>query len=108
MHDELPHHDLLHRAGTLATRTALALLASAIWLATAAWAEPAEWKTDFFDDFDSFNPDNWQDQMLWVNDEDQCYVPDNRYNTREVSDGTLKLRVVNIGEERPCAEGEKP
>ena len=36
----------------------------------------AEWEVDFFDDFDSFNPQNWQDQLLWVNDEGQCYVPD--------------------------------
>ena len=63
--------------------------------------EPA-WRIDFFDDFESFNTENWQDQILWVNDEDQCYVRDNQYNTREVSDGTLKLRVVNIGEEIAC------
>lgn len=60
------------------------------------------WETDFFDDFDTFNPDNWQDQMLWVNDEHQCYVPNNEYGTREVSNGTIKLKVVNIGEKRPC------
>lgn len=60
------------------------------------------WQTDFFDDFDGFNADNWQNQVLWVNNEYQCYVPDNQYGTREVSDGTLKIKVVNIGEERPC------
>ena len=54
------------------------------------------WQIDFFDDFDSFNTDNWQDQMLWVNHEDQCYVPDNQFNTREVSNGTLKLRVIDL------------
>jgi beta-glucanase (GH16 family) len=63
---------------------------------------PKGWKVDFFDDFDSFNPQNWQDQMLWVNDEDQCYVPDNQFNTREVSNGTLKLRVIDLGEKRTC------
>ncbi len=52
-----------------------------------------QWRVDFFDDFDTFDPDNWQDQILWVNDEDQCYVWDNAFNTREVSDGTLKLRL---------------
>ncbi len=62
----------------------------------------AAWETTFFDDFDSFNTDNWQDQILWVNGEDQCYVRDNQYNTREVSDGTLKLRVVDLGEKQPC------
>ena len=62
----------------------------------------AGWQVDFFDDFESFNDDNWQDQLLWVNDEDQCYLPDGELGTREVSDGTLKLRVVNVGEPRPC------
>lgn len=65
------------------------------------------WRIDFFDDFDSFDTDNWQDQMLWVNDEDQCYVPDNRFNTREVSNGTLKLRVIDLGEKRPCGNIDK-
>ena len=62
----------------------------------------ASWQVDFFDDFDSFNEDNWQDQILWVNSEDQCYLRDGELNTREVSDGTLKLRVINVGEPRPC------
>ena len=69
-------------------------------------AEP-NWQVDFHDDFESFNADNWQDQILWVNNEDQCYVRDNQYNTREVSDGTLKLRVINIGEERECDNVDK-
>ena len=60
------------------------------------------WQIDFFDDFDRFNQQNWQDQMLWVNNEDQCYVPNNLHNTREVSNGTLKLRVVDLGQKRPC------
>lgn len=60
------------------------------------------WKVDFFDDFESFNKDNWQDQMLWVNNEFQCYVPDNKYGTREVSNGTIKLKVINIGKEINC------
>lgn len=62
----------------------------------------SQWQTDFFDDFDTFNEENWQDQMIWVNNEDQCYVPDGQHNTREVSNGTLKLRVVDLGEKRPC------
>ncbi len=65
------------------------------------------WQVGFFDDFDTFNPENWQDQLLWVNDEDQCYVRDGAYNTREVSDGTLKLRVVDLGEKRPCENMNK-
>lgn len=65
------------------------------------------WTTDFFDDFNTFNPDNWQDQMLWVNNEHQCYVPDNQYNTREVSNGTLKIRVVDLGEKQPCDNLDK-
>jgi beta-glucanase (GH16 family) len=60
------------------------------------------WHVDFFDDFDTFNTDHWQDQILWVNNEDQCYVRGNAFNTREVSGGALKLRVVDLGEERPC------
>ena len=66
-----------------------------------------DWRIDFFDDFDDFNTENWQDQMLWVNDEDQCYVPDNQFNTREVSDGALKLRVIDLKEKRPCDNMDK-
>ncbi|MEL7148978.1 MAG: family 16 glycosylhydrolase [Bacteroidota bacterium] len=65
------------------------------------------WEVDFFDDFDTFNPDNWQDQRIWVNNEKQCYVPDNEYETREVSDGTIKLKVVKIEEEYPCDNMDK-
>ena len=65
------------------------------------------WKVDFLDDFDSFNPDNWQDQRIWVNNEKQCYVPDNEFGTREVSDGSLKIKVVNIGEKRSCDNFDK-
>jgi len=42
------------------------------------------WVTDFFDDFETFNGKNWQDQRIWVNNEKQCYVPDNAHGTREV------------------------
>lgn len=74
-------------------------------------AEAGGWKIDFFDDFDTFNPENWQDQMIWVNDEDQCYVPNNEHNTREVSNGTIKLRVIDLGEKQACdnlnKKGEK-
>jgi len=66
-----------------------------------------DWKTDFFDDFNSFNAENWQDQMIWVNNEDQCYVPDNQFNTREVSDGTLKIRVVDLGKKQTCTNLDK-
>ena len=69
--------------------------------------DDANWKTDFFDDFNDFNTNNWQDQMLWVNNEFQCYVPDNQFGTREVSDGTLKIKVINIGEERDCDNLDK-
>jgi beta-glucanase (GH16 family) len=65
------------------------------------------WQTDFFDDFDRFDPDNWQDQILWVNDEDQCYVRNNLFNTREVSNGSLKLRVIDLGQKRPCDNVDK-
>lgn len=65
------------------------------------------WEVDFLDDFDTFNPENWQDQRIWVNNEKHCYVPDNDFGTREVSDGTLKIKVVNIGEKRPCDNMDK-
>ena len=65
------------------------------------------WKVDFLDEFDTFNLDNWQDQRIWVNNEKQCYVPDNEFETREVSSGTIKLKVVNIGEERSCDNLDK-
>ena len=60
------------------------------------------WEVDFIDDFDTFNLENWQDQRIWVNNEKQCYVPNGDYNTREVSEGTLKIRVVNLGDEIEC------
>ena len=72
--------------------------------------EPNEvktWEVDFFDDFEYFNDENWQDQRIWVNDEKQCYLPNGELNTREVSDGTLKLRVINIGEEYECDNYDK-
>lgn len=65
-------------------------------------SEAPQWKVDFFDDFDEFNPQNWQDQLLWVNGEDQCYLRDGLHNTREVSDGSLKLRVVDLGTPQAC------
>jgi beta-glucanase (GH16 family) len=65
------------------------------------------WEVDFFDDFETFNTDNWQDQRIWVNNEAQCYVPDGQYGTREVSNGTLKLKVVNIGEDIVCDNFDK-
>src|SRR5688572_19055862 len=66
------------------------------------------WNEDFYDGFDSFNTANWQDQILWVNNEDMCYVPNNEWNTREVSNGTLKLRVVDTGDpNRNCENYDK-
>ena len=65
------------------------------------------WKIDFFDDFNSFESENWQDQRIWVNNEKQCYVPDGNFGTREVSEGTLKLKVVNIGSDYECDNLDK-
>ena len=65
------------------------------------------WEADFLDNFENFNPDNWQDQRIWVNNEKQCYVPDNEFETREVSKGTIKLKVINIGEKRSCDNLDK-
>jgi len=47
---------------------------SVLFLAGAAADEnlheepPPGWRVDFRDDFESFNPANWQDQLLWVYD----------------------------------------
>ena len=65
------------------------------------------WEVDFIDDFDTFNLQNWQDQRIWVNNEKQCYVPNGDYNTREASEGTLKIRVVNLGDEIECDNLDK-
>ncbi len=65
------------------------------------------WETDFFDDFETFNEKNWQDQRIWVNNEKQCYVPDNAHGTREVSEGTLKIKVINVGEKINCDNMDK-
>lgn len=66
-----------------------------------------EWKTDFLDEFETFNIDNWQDQRIWVNNETHCYVPDGKHKTREVSDGTLKIRVVKLDEPVVCDNMDK-
>ncbi|MDA8588812.1 family 16 glycosylhydrolase [Flavobacteriaceae bacterium] len=65
------------------------------------------WTVDFIDDFDTFNLENWQDQRIWVNNEKQCYVPNGDYNTREVSEGTLKIRIVNLGDKIECDNLDK-
>lgn len=71
-------------------------------------APPAgAWEVDFVDEFDAFNRENWQDQILWVNDEDQCYLRDGAHGTREVRDGLLHLRVVDLGTPRPCDNVDK-
>ena len=71
-------------------------------------AGPANaWEVDFLDDFDTFNSDNWQDQRIWVNNEKHCYVPDNEFGTRDVSNGSLKIKVINIGEKRSCDNLDK-
>ena len=69
--------------------------------------ETTTWETDFFDDFDIFNEENWQDQRIWVNNEKQCYLPDNEHNTREVSDGTIKIKVVKVEKEMECDNLDK-
>ncbi len=68
---------------------------------------PEIWEVDFLDDFDTFNPENWQDQRIWVNNEKQCYVPDNEYETREVSDGSIKIKVVSLDKPLPCDNLDK-
>lgn len=65
------------------------------------------WQVDFLDNFDTFDTENWQDQRIWVNNETQCYVPDGNFGTREVSNGTLKLKVINVGEMQECDNYDK-
>jgi hypothetical protein len=80
---------------------------------TATNSAPLSYGQDFFDNFDgtSLNYNNWQDQVVWVNNELQCY--DNGYNengghrTLEVSNGTLKLRVIDTGTVSGCANWDK-
>jgi hypothetical protein len=68
---------------------------------------------DFYDSFDgtALNTGNWQAQVLWVNNELQCY--DNNYNeggghkTVEVSNSSLKLRVVDSGTVSNCDNYDK-
>jgi beta-glucanase (GH16 family) len=67
----------------------------------------AIWQTDFLDNFDTFDTDNWQDQRIWVNNETHCYVPDGQFGTRVVSEGSLKLKVLNIGKLSPCDNLDK-
>jgi beta-glucanase (GH16 family) len=69
--------------------------------------ENKEWEVDFLDNFENFNTDNWQDQRIWVNNETHCYVPGGAFGTREVSDGSLKLKVVRIGEKIRCDNFDK-
>jgi beta-glucanase (GH16 family) len=83
----------------------LSVLVAALSLSSCQTQET--WKVDFVDDFNAFDTTNWQDQRIWVNNETHCYVPDNEFGTREVSDGTLKIKVVNIGEERSCDNLDK-
>jgi beta-glucanase (GH16 family) len=70
-------------------------------------AQTSTWKVDFIDNFDTFNAENWQDQRIWVNNETHCYLPNGELRTREVSDNSLKLRVVNIGKKSACDNLDK-
>jgi beta-glucanase (GH16 family) len=91
----------------------LSLVFALLLIANACSGEPGQspdeprWQVDFFDDFDTFDEENWQDQILWVNQEDQCYLRGGQHRTREVSAGTLKLRVINTGEEVECDNIDK-
>lgn len=84
------------------TASKLILLSSLVLAVTISASESEQWQTDFFDDFDTFNEQNWQDQRIWVNNEDQCYVPDGQYGTRYVSEGTLKLKVIKLEQAIDC------
>jgi hypothetical protein len=76
-------------------------------------SEALTFTQDFFDGFDgtSLNGSNWQAQVLWVNNELQCY--DNNYNeggqhkTLDVSGSSLKLRVIDSGVVSNCDNWDK-
>lgn len=89
------------------TALIITLLAALSGCAPPVNEQAGRWQVDFLDDFEIFNRENWQDQMLWVNNEHQCYVPDNQFGTREVSNGTLKVKVVSTGEPRSCDNRDK-
>jgi len=88
-------------------RNQLTYLSLVLMLSTLAPAQAATWETVLFDDFIQFDATNWQDQILWVNNEDQCYVRNGAFGTREVSNGTLKLRVIDLGQVQPCDNVDK-
>jgi len=85
----------------------LRMLAFVCLIQGANTSAETNWTTDFLDPFDTFNHAHWQDQLLWVNDEDQCYVREGAHGTREVSGGTLKLRVVDLGASTICHNWDK-
>ena len=51
------------------------LISTLLYIATASLAfasqngSSEQWQTTFEDQFDSFDDNNWQDQLLWVNNE---------------------------------------
>lgn len=97
-------------AGAMGSTLLVFLLGSAVSAQDGSRSSDAPafvWETDFRDDFEFLDSANWQDQLLWVNDEDQCYVPDGAHHTREVSGGTLKLRVIDLGVVQPCSNVHK-
>lgn len=107
------HHALLRKDNRRwLSRSTLYLVFAAVSWAPFGHADGGQkgepqWDVSFFDDFESFNLAHWQDQSVWVNGEDHCYVPEGQYGTREVSDGTLKLRVVDLGRDIECFSWNK-
>jgi hypothetical protein len=67
------------------------------------------WSQDFWDGFDGsdVNWNNWSEQNIWVNQEDHCYVSGNPYGTRDVSGGSLKLRVKQLASTTYCSNWDK-
>jgi len=65
------------------------------------------WAIDFFDDFHDLNPENWQDQLVWVNDEVHCYVESGKYNTLTINEGILELRVIELDSAMYCNNFDK-
>ena len=58
------------------------------------------WVTDFIDEFNFFDEKNSQDQLIWVNEENQCHLRDGNSISVKFSNGTLKLRLFSLNYEK--------
>jgi len=70
---------------------------------------------DFRDDFNDQSPNtapninwsNWSDQLIWVNNEIQCYEANNNYRYVAPGSGRLTIKLKNVGTNYACANKSK-